>query len=307
MTRALAGTTPFEAWHGEKPSADSMRVFGAKAFIRLDRSHRQKLDAVAVAQIFLGFTDGVWGYRLFDPATRRLVTSRNVAFMEEQRMELELPTVPEASGKRVVLLSFPLPAVRAEGVLPERPEAAEAAPTDVLEAAEAVERRQEPCIEANLQAEMPVAADIAREAPELPIRAIPQVPVPPPQPRLLHLPARAAPVPDQLVAELQQRIGMPNSGLRPATHALLRRSTRNRKPLQPFWETGVGASAENVEDAEPEANHVSAVIPLASAVVLSPDIKPLPLLPPPKTLKEAEQRDDWPEWLHVGVFIQAGC
>ena len=51
-------------------------------------------------------------------------------------MELKLLTVIEMPGEQVVLLSFPLPVVQAEGLLSEHPEA--------------VEGRQKLCIEANL-------------------------------------------------------------------------------------------------------------------------------------------------------------
>ena len=111
LTCALPDKTPYEAWFGHKPDARSLRAFGTKAFVRLEHHQRHKLDAVAQACVFLGYTDGVKGYRLYDPETRRLVTSHSVAFREDETMPVQWPKqrvqAEEGKGEQIVLLVFP--------------------------------------------------------------------------------------------------------------------------------------------------------------------------------------------------------
>lgn len=50
------GITPFEKWHGIKPSVAHMKVFGADAYVHVPRKLRQKLDAKAKPGIFMGYS-----------------------------------------------------------------------------------------------------------------------------------------------------------------------------------------------------------------------------------------------------------
>ncbi|WVZ97479.1 LOW QUALITY PROTEIN: hypothetical protein U9M48_043012 [Paspalum notatum var. saurae] len=59
-TKSLNGVTPYEAWHGKKPAL-------------ADRSH---------AGVFIGYAEGVKGYRVLDPTTMRVCTARDVIFDE---------------------------------------------------------------------------------------------------------------------------------------------------------------------------------------------------------------------------------
>lgn len=65
--RGINTTTPYSEWYGKKPDVSHLRVFGAKAFVRIPDSMRHKMDPKAKKTIFVGYdryTDKV--YRVFD-------------------------------------------------------------------------------------------------------------------------------------------------------------------------------------------------------------------------------------------------
>jgi hypothetical protein len=88
MTVAVTGNTPFEAWHGSKPDLRHLRVFGCLAFIRAPKEKRRKWDNQAIQGIFIGYYSTTKQYRVYDPATARLHTSRDVVFRENDRYVL---------------------------------------------------------------------------------------------------------------------------------------------------------------------------------------------------------------------------
>jgi len=79
--------TPFEAWHQRKPSVQHIRVFGTKAFVLNTSRQRGKLSPRSRVCIFVGFSPGVKGYKLYDPSRRQFVTSRDVVFTEDKYNE----------------------------------------------------------------------------------------------------------------------------------------------------------------------------------------------------------------------------
>ena len=77
----LANKTPYEAWTGRKPLVGHMRVFGCLAYV-LITGKRDKLDAKSRPCIFIGYSSEAKAYRLYDPARKAIVESRDVAFIE---------------------------------------------------------------------------------------------------------------------------------------------------------------------------------------------------------------------------------
>ena len=53
-TKALQSVTPYEAWHGRKPSIAHLRVFGCLAYALVPQQHQTKLDDKAVNASLLG-------------------------------------------------------------------------------------------------------------------------------------------------------------------------------------------------------------------------------------------------------------
>jgi hypothetical protein len=79
---ALDDTTPHEVWSGKKPSLQHLRVFGCDAYVHVPKETRSKLDNKAEKCIFVGYKDGVKGYKLWNPETKKTIYSRDVVFRE---------------------------------------------------------------------------------------------------------------------------------------------------------------------------------------------------------------------------------
>jgi len=77
--------TPYEAMFKEKPDIADMRIFGCVAFVHVEKQKRDKLDDRAFKGVFVGYAGKTRGYLVYNPTTKKLVTSRNVTFDEKQR------------------------------------------------------------------------------------------------------------------------------------------------------------------------------------------------------------------------------
>jgi hypothetical protein len=72
---ALDDKTPHEVWSGKKPSLQHLRVFGCDAYVHVPKENSSKLDKKAEKCIFIGYKDGVKGYNLWNPETKKIVYS----------------------------------------------------------------------------------------------------------------------------------------------------------------------------------------------------------------------------------------
>ncbi|SGY56257.1 BQ5605_C006g04119 [Microbotryum silenes-dioicae] len=81
---ANSGVTPHTRWHGSKPSAGHLCVFGCRAWKAATTEARSKLDPRGIPLVFVGYDLESKGYRLFDPATRQVFKSRSVTFFEDE-------------------------------------------------------------------------------------------------------------------------------------------------------------------------------------------------------------------------------
>jgi hypothetical protein len=111
---ALDDKTPHEVWSGKKPSLQHLKVFGFDAYVHAPKKNRSKLDKRAEKCIFIGYKDGVKGYKLWNPETKKVVYSRDVVFREikdvskheflpmqdePEKIELELDDAKSESSK----------------------------------------------------------------------------------------------------------------------------------------------------------------------------------------------------------------
>ena len=85
-TSTLFNKTPYEAWVGKKPSLAHLRVFGCDVFVHIPKERRQKLDSKFEKCIFVGYKDGVKGYKLWNLATRTTMYNRDVILREFRRI-----------------------------------------------------------------------------------------------------------------------------------------------------------------------------------------------------------------------------
>jgi hypothetical protein len=81
-TRSVEGRTPYEAWYGVKPDVKFLRVFGCRAHAKVTRPDLKKLDDRSKPMVMVGYEPGGKAYRLFNPATKRVLVSRDVVFDE---------------------------------------------------------------------------------------------------------------------------------------------------------------------------------------------------------------------------------
>jgi hypothetical protein len=80
-TKARNGRTSNEAWHGRKPAVSHLQVFGCLAFSK-ELGHIGKLDDRSTPGVFIGYVEGSKAYRVLDPGTQRVLTTRDVVFDE---------------------------------------------------------------------------------------------------------------------------------------------------------------------------------------------------------------------------------
>ena len=65
-TSTLVDKTPHEVWSGKKPFIAHLKIFGCDAFMHVPKKKRSKLDNKAEKCIFVGYKDGIKGYKLWN-------------------------------------------------------------------------------------------------------------------------------------------------------------------------------------------------------------------------------------------------
>jgi transposase InsO family protein len=103
-TKAVDGLTPYEGWHGKKPSVNHLRAFGCIAYAHIPEKQRNKLQPKALRCIMLGYSQTSKAYRLWNPATRKAFSCRDVIFHED---ELAYPPAGQGGATKAPLDSSP--------------------------------------------------------------------------------------------------------------------------------------------------------------------------------------------------------
>jgi hypothetical protein len=80
-TKGLNGRTPYEAWHGRKPAVSHLRVFNCLTFGK-ELGHISKLDDRSTPGVFISYAKGSKAYRILDPGTQHVRTTRDAVFDE---------------------------------------------------------------------------------------------------------------------------------------------------------------------------------------------------------------------------------
>jgi hypothetical protein len=79
---ALDDKNPQGVWIGKKPSLIHLKVFGCEAYVHVPKENKSKLDKKDEKCIFIGYKDGLKGYKRWTPKTKKVVYSRDVVFRE---------------------------------------------------------------------------------------------------------------------------------------------------------------------------------------------------------------------------------
>jgi hypothetical protein len=82
-TKVLGNKTPHEVWTGRKPSLGHLKVFGCTAYSKIVKPHLKKLDDRSRKLVYFGVEEGSKAYMLYDPATNKIVVSRDAVFEEK--------------------------------------------------------------------------------------------------------------------------------------------------------------------------------------------------------------------------------
>ena len=69
-------------WTSKKPSIKHLKVFGCDTNVHVPKEKRSKLDNKDEKCIFIGYKDGMKGYKLWNPITKNIVYSRDAVFRE---------------------------------------------------------------------------------------------------------------------------------------------------------------------------------------------------------------------------------
>ncbi|CAM8961498.1 unnamed protein product [Rhodiola kirilowii] len=75
----IGGKTPYEVWSGKPANYSLLRVFGCTIYYHVSEG---KLEPRAKKGIFVGFGDGVKGYRIWSSSEKRVILSKSVIFDE---------------------------------------------------------------------------------------------------------------------------------------------------------------------------------------------------------------------------------
>jgi hypothetical protein len=79
---SIKDKTPYEAWSGLKPEVTHFRIFGARAWARIPSENQKALDPQRIKRVFVGYPDGVKGYKLIDLSSDHIIIVRSVQIDE---------------------------------------------------------------------------------------------------------------------------------------------------------------------------------------------------------------------------------
>ena len=84
-TRGLKESiTPYEAYSGKKPNVENLRVWGCRCAVHIPDTQRSKLDSKSWEGTLVGYSESQKGWRIWNPAKRQVIISRDVAFFEAE-------------------------------------------------------------------------------------------------------------------------------------------------------------------------------------------------------------------------------
>ncbi|KAM1427662.1 hypothetical protein ACFXTO_020187 [Malus domestica] len=101
--------TPYEIWHGRKPSLKHVKIWGCEAYVK--KLEATKLEARSVRCYFVGYPKETLGYEFYHPDDQKVFVARNAMFLEEQfvlkgtvskQMEInEINNEPQTSTRHI--------------------------------------------------------------------------------------------------------------------------------------------------------------------------------------------------------------
>jgi hypothetical protein len=85
VNRALSKsveTTPYELWHGKRPTLSFLRVWGYEAYVK--KSQPDKLESKSEKCIFVGYPRETIGYTFYHPAEGKTFVAKTGTFLQKE-------------------------------------------------------------------------------------------------------------------------------------------------------------------------------------------------------------------------------
>jgi hypothetical protein len=93
---SAVNAVPYQLLHRQAPDLSMLRVFGCPAYAHVDKSLRRKFEPKAVRCIYVGCRTDSPAFLLWNPATKRVISSRSVQFDEQWRSAAAPGAVPSS-------------------------------------------------------------------------------------------------------------------------------------------------------------------------------------------------------------------
>jgi hypothetical protein len=82
-TQCVDSKTPYEVWHGAKPTVHFFRTFGCVAHVKQGSKKLGKLDDRSTPMVFIGYEPDSKAWRFYNPVTKRVHVSHDAIFEED--------------------------------------------------------------------------------------------------------------------------------------------------------------------------------------------------------------------------------
>ncbi|KAD4385583.1 hypothetical protein E3N88_25752 [Mikania micrantha] len=83
-SKVIDDKTPFELLFNRKPDYDDIKVFGCLTYYRNTDTKGDKFEERGRPGVFLGYSTGTKGYKVFDIKTGKIIISSDARFYEEK-------------------------------------------------------------------------------------------------------------------------------------------------------------------------------------------------------------------------------
>ena len=83
LTNIVKNKVPKEAWTSMNHNSQ-LKVFGCVAYAQVPDELRRKLYKKGQKCIFVSYSEDTKAYKLYDPVTKKVITSRDVQFVENK-------------------------------------------------------------------------------------------------------------------------------------------------------------------------------------------------------------------------------
>lgn len=98
---SVSDTTLYAVWNGTKPNLSMYRIFGCWAHVNILKKDRKNLESHSEPCIFIRFSDGYKGWKVYNPTSRTVSTTRDVIF--DETLFPSLSIMSEAATPHIII------------------------------------------------------------------------------------------------------------------------------------------------------------------------------------------------------------